>query len=113
MDTTEFSEGAFISPDVVKNSPTKYLVITGEGTAEDTDWGKKLSLPVQIDQRSKTWRPTIDSVKNLQQVLGKDSKLWLGKPIRLMVITAKGKEVVLGVPEMIPPQPVVVEQKLG
>lgn len=97
MDTTSFSESAFVTPELVKNSASKILVVMEEAKPEKTDYGEQLHVKVQIDGKFKIWRMNRDSVKNMQS-LGSDSNFWIGKKVQLMVITAKGKEQVLGVP---------------
>jgi len=97
MDTTEFSEGKFITAELVKTSPTKVCVILDEAKPEETDFGEKLQVHVQIDQKNKIWRINRDSVKNMHKI-NTDSKFWIGKKVQLMTITMKGKETVIGLP---------------
>lgn len=97
MDTTEFSEGQFVTPALVTQSQTKIGVVLSEATAEQTDYGKALCCNVSIDQKIKKWRMNRDSVKNMQQ-LGLDSKNWVSQKIRFIVVTAGGKEKIIGSP---------------
>jgi hypothetical protein len=99
MDTTTFSESAFVTPDLVKNSATKIAVVIEEAKPEKTDYGEQLFCNVQIDGKSKKWRMNRDSVKNMHQI-STDSAKWIGRKVQLMVITSRGKEQVLGVPVM-------------
>jgi len=99
VDTREFLEGNYISVDLVKASKTKKLFVLGEGEAEDTEFGRKLTLPVEIDTKKKIWRPNKDSISNMQH-LGGNSKNWVGAEVHLRIVTMRGKECVLGVPTM-------------
>ena len=99
VDTTTFSEGQYITPELVKSSLTKTLVVMDEAKPTKTDYGESLQCQVQIDGKNKIWRLNRDSVKNLHQV-STDSSRWIGKKIQLLVITVKGKDTVLGVPIM-------------
>jgi hypothetical protein len=98
MDTTEFSEGQFVTPELVTKSPTKICVIKSEATPEKTDYGYQLVAVVDIDFKTKKWRINKDSVKNLQQNIGYDSKSWIAKKVRLNVITVSGKDRIIGMP---------------
>lgn len=99
MDASEFGEGDYISAALVKASPTKKCVILGDGTREEVTFqGKtstKLTLPVEIDGKKKSYRPNKDSVNNIMGVLGKDTKGWLGKVLSFTVISVLGKECVV------------------
>lgn len=97
MDTTEFSQGQYITAEVVKQSPTKTGIIIDEALGENTDFGVKLQCKVNFDGREKIWRLNRDSVKNMQ-TLSLDSKAWISTQVRFMVLNAKGKEIVVGVP---------------
>lgn len=97
MDTTNYSEGPYITKELVNNSPTKIGIVLGEATPEDTNFGKQLTVNVEIDRKIKKWNLNKDSVKNMQQ-LGIDSMLWVGKRIRFSVISVGGKDRIIGVP---------------
>lgn len=103
MDTTEFSEGQYITAEVVKNSPSKLCVVIDEAKPERTEFGERLQVKVQLDQKTKIWRLNKDTVKNLHQ-FGVDSKFWVGKQVKLMVVTVKGKDCVIGVPVLSSPE---------
>jgi hypothetical protein len=97
MDTTEFSEGKFITAELVKASPTKVCVVLDEAKPETTQFGESLFANVKIDGKNKVWRLNKDSVRNMHQI-GIDSKSWIGRKVQLMTINVKGKETILGVP---------------
>lgn len=103
VDVTEAIESKYVGVQFVRNSPTKKLVILGEGGFEETNFeneGKKqkITLPVEIDGKHKSYRPTKDSIKNLSDSWGKDTKMWTGKIAKLSIITIAGKECVLAQP---------------
>ena len=97
MDTTEWSEGKYITAEVVKSSPNKIAVIMDEAKPEKTDYGESLHVNVQFNGKYKIWRLNKDSVKNMHQI-GTDSRSWINRKVQFNVISAKGKEVVLGFP---------------
>ena len=97
MDTTDFSEGQFLTPKLVSDSPIKIGVILGEARPEETKYGKQLTVNVEFNKRIKVWRLNRDSVKNMQR-LGNDSQLWVGQRISFSVVVVNGKERVIGSP---------------
>jgi hypothetical protein len=97
MDTTIFSEGQYVTAEVVKSSPTKLAVVLDEALPQKTDYGESLQCRVNIDGKIKVWRLNRDSVKNMQ-ALGVDSNTWVGSKVQLMVMTVKGKEQIIGMP---------------
>lgn len=60
-------------------------------------YGEKLTLVIDMDGKTKTYRPNKDSVKNIIGALGSETKLWIGKTLILNVISIMGKESVLAV----------------
>jgi hypothetical protein len=97
MDTTEFSEGKYITPLLVNKSPTKKCIILDEAKPEKTDFGEQLVCHVEIDGKGKLWRMNMDSVKNMQRI-NIDSRFWREKSVQFLVTMVKGKEVVIGSP---------------
>ena len=97
MDTTNYSEGQFVTPLLVTQSPTKVGVVLSEARPEQTRFGEQLTTEVSIDAKIKSWNLNRDSVKNMQK-LGVDSNLWVGKKVRFTVVTVSGKESVIGDP---------------
>ena len=98
VDTTRASEGKYVNADMVKDSPSKKLVIIDEGEFVDGDYGEKFQVTVEIDGKQKIWSPNKDSLLNIQAVFGKDSKNWIGKIISLSTMKVRGKDTVQGVP---------------
>ena len=94
VNTKQAMESQFITAALIKESPTKTLVVINPGDYEQTDFGKRLTLVVNIDGKEKTWRPNKESVENLQ-VYGEDSTDWLSKKILLKVEKRNGKEYVI------------------
>jgi hypothetical protein len=104
VDTTKAKEGKYINSDLVRESPTKKLVIIDEGEFVDGDYGEKFQMNVTIDRKDKIWSPNKDSISNLHEAYGRESKDWVGKIIKLKVTKYKGKDTVTGEPM---PEPVI------
>jgi hypothetical protein len=98
VDTTRASEGKYVNADMVRDSPTKKLVIMDEGEYVEGDYGEKFQLTVEIDGKQKIWSPNKDSIKNIQDVKGKDSKNWIGVIVQLSNLKIRGKDTVNGFP---------------
>jgi len=96
MDTSKATEGKYINGEMVKNSPTKKCVILDEGEFVEGQFGEKFQLTVEIDGKQKIWSPNKDSIVNIQDKMGKDSKFWIGEIIKLRTTTIKGKSIVIG-----------------
>lgn len=96
MDATQYGESDYVTAELVKASSTKKVVVVGDAKTEETDYGVKLTVPVELDGKPKKYRPNKDTVKNLISVFGKDTKSWIGKTIDMQVITVMGKESVIG-----------------
>lgn len=99
VDATRATESGYMNADLVNNSKTKTLVILEAGKYEDTDYGEKLTIKVEIDGKPKTWRPNKDTCSNIAKKHGMDTITWVGKKITLSVIKMMGKETIAGVPE--------------
>lgn len=99
VETKDLLEGEFVNVELVKNSPTKKLVILTEGEIKDSGkFGTKLTLDVEMDGKRKRWslnKPTMESFKPFW---GTDSKNWVGKSVQLMVTEMDGKVMILGSP---------------
>jgi hypothetical protein len=102
VDVTQAMESSYLNPDIVRGSDTKKCVILDEGEYISGEYqGKKyvkFELLVEIDGKQKKWSPNKDSVKNISEELGKDSKNWVGKIIKLQVGKSNGKDTVNGIP---------------
>jgi len=102
VDTTEAMESIYLTAETVKNSPTKRATIMNEGAYEDATFDgvtrQRLTIKIEIDGREKIYRPNKDSVANLANAYGKDSKDWEGKDILLQTIRIQGKDSVLATP---------------
>lgn len=97
MDISEALEGEYLNVKMVQESPSKKCVIIGAGQWTDTEFGRRITLPVQIDGKQKTWRPNRMSLENMS-VLGMDTLRWLGVTVDLVVLFVKGKDCVIGNP---------------
>jgi hypothetical protein len=101
MDTQEFAEAKFIGVELIKQSPSKKVYISGDAAVVTGQFGDRLELPVELDNKKKTWTLTRDHVKALQECYGKDSRAWVGQTIGLRVVNVGGKESVLAFPEKV------------
>jgi len=93
-------ESEYVNADLVKNSKNKEMVVVDPGKYEQTDYGEKLTLFVEIDGKKKIWRPNRDSVKNLNRGFGEDTETWIGKPVTLQVVSIAGKDSVVAAPKV-------------
>lgn len=98
VNTKEAKESKYLNVDIVKESKSKKVVFLGEGSYEYTDYGRRLTLPVEIDGQKKEWRPNRDTVKALSAAWGDDTAAWIGKIASIQPITIRGKESILGYP---------------
>lgn len=86
-------ESEYLTAKNVQDSLTKKLVIIGEGEYENTDYGVRLTLPVEIDGLKKKWRPSKDSCKNLaRDCESDDTNDWVGKPVSLGLVSISGQD---------------------
>lgn len=95
VSTAEALESKYVSVDLVKRSVKRDAVIIGEGEYENTDFGRRLSVPVEYLTKALKLRLNKDSVKALDSAYGADTKHWVGKRILFNVTTMKGKEVII------------------
>jgi len=95
MDATQYAESDYVTAELVKASKTKLAIITGQAKSEETDYGTKLTFPVEIDGKKKEYRPNRDSVKNIISVFGAETTNWLGKKLSFNVISTLGKDSVI------------------
>ena len=102
VDVTQAMESEYVNVDLIRESPTKKAVILNEGVYEEAEYqGKKynkFNLLIEIDHKQKIWSPNKDSVKNIAEVHGRDSKNWVGKLVLLRIIKQNGKDLVIGLP---------------
>jgi len=101
VDSREAMESEYLTADLVKNSPSKMMVIVGEGNYKemtyDNEIKRKLTIPVEIDSKRKTWLPNKDSVHNLQ-TFGPNTADWVNKMVKLEVMRVMGKDSVIARP---------------
>lgn|SRR3990167_4444763 len=95
MDATQYGESEYVTAELVRASKTKKAVIIGAARSEETDFGTKLRLPIEIDGKKKTYSPNKDSVKNIIGALGAETMGWLGKTLTFNVISVMGKDSVI------------------
>ena len=95
VDSTEATESKFLNADIVKNSKTKKLVLTGQGEYVEGKFGNKLEVPVEIDGRPKIWSINKDSAINLREAYGTDTKSWIGYVIDLKIVKIQNKDCII------------------
>ena len=100
MDATAYSEGKYLTKDLVKNSPTKIATILNEAVAIKGQFGNQLTCEVEMDKKNKTWNLTIDQVKSMCQHFGTDSLSWIGKQVQFIVVPNGAKEKLMVVPKL-------------
>ena len=105
VDTTKATESTYVNAQLVKESPTKRIVIIEEGAFVESEFNgvkkEKYETTVQIDGKTKKYSPNQDTMKNIQNMYGKNSSKWVGVVLMVAVGSFKGKETVNGFP--IPP----------
>jgi len=96
MDVSDLVESKYLTSTDVKNSITKTVTIIGEGSNTDGvnqkgEKYKRVVLPVQIDGKNKEWIPNRNALQKLTlKFASKDTKEWIGKPIRVTTILLQG-----------------------
>ena len=95
VETKQFCESEFLSVDLVKSSNIKNCVIITEPVGKYSVYGLRLTCVVEINKKQKIWKMNKNTVVNLQ-VLGSDSKNWIGKIINLEIIKINGKDSIIG-----------------
>jgi len=97
--TDEALESKYVTAELVKNSISKKLVVISDGGYEEVTYenevSRRLTLPVQIDQKDRIWRPNRDSIANMRSAYGADTKSWIGKATKLQVVRVQGKDSVI------------------
>jgi hypothetical protein len=103
MDTSQYGESAYITPELVKFSASKKVYICGIAKVVQGKFGDKLELPVEIDGKQKTWGLNRTLVQALHQFGDdkenpKDDKHWIGKWVQLSLKFENGKDVIVASP---------------
>lgn len=102
VEIKQFTESKFISVPVVKDSKNKILVIMGEGAIVDNEFQGRayqcLQLPVELDLMQKMWQPSKDAMKSMKEAWGSNTIGWIGKKVRVSIMTLNGKEVIVAQP---------------
>ena len=99
VEIDELIGSEYINVDVVKNAKDKRIVIVDEGEIGETKWGNtKLKLTVQMDTQTKSWMLNQETLKNLREQYGNDTKHWVGKMVMLSTAEKNGKRYVVGFP---------------
>jgi len=98
VDSMEATQSEFVTVDLVESSPTKKCVVVDPGSYEESQFGKRLTVKVNIDGMVKRWRPNKETVINMQS-LGVDTTAWLSKLVNMTIEVRQGKKSVIGRPD--------------
>jgi hypothetical protein len=99
VEIDEIIGGEYINAELVRNAKDKRCVIINEGEIIETKFGRKaLELKVQIDTFTKTWTLNQETMRNLREQWGSNSKEWVGKMVMLSTAEREGKRYVVGFP---------------
>lgn len=111
VNVTEAMESKYLTAEAVENSPSKQCVILTEGEYIEGQYGKRLTLKVNLDKKEKIWQPNKETVKSLSDVYTTESDNWVGKKVFLGIKELNNKILVIGTPD---PQemPKVTEEKI-
>lgn len=85
VDTTEALESAYLTANIVGKSKSKTIVVVDPGNYENTEYGKRLTVKVNIDGKIKQWRPNKEAIREMNKRYGSDTVNWVGKPTILTV----------------------------
>jgi len=96
MDMTQYGQSEWLTPEIVKQSPTKMGRITQNITLEEGKFGVRPKMEIEIDGYTKSYQPSKDTVRNLILAYDKMSEGWINKEIRFQTINVNGQERVLG-----------------
>lgn len=100
VDTSATMGSKYLRGEKVRQSPTKKLTILTEAKYVSGKWDDKLECDVEMDKAQKVWTINPETNENIGLKYGTDSKKWIGKVIKLTVITLKtGNDMIVGVPE--------------
>lgn len=90
VDTQEAKQSEYINAETVENSETKKFVVLGEGEYEETKFGDRLTVPVEMDGKRKKWRPNKASTKEVDKQLNvSNTKDWV-EAIVSVAVTGEG-----------------------
>lgn len=102
VDVTQAMEGTYLTCDIVRDSRTKKLVIIDAGEYKQAEYNgksyEKFELTIEIDGKKKNWCPNRDSIKNIAEVYGRSSNLWIGKILQATIGKYNGKDSIIAFP---------------
>ena len=99
MDTKGLALSDSITVQLVRDSPSKRLVIVSSGAmVQDKEGKQRFQCLVEIDNMQKSYRPNKTTIKTLQDKYGFESAGWVGKSMTLAIGQVQGKEAILGTP---------------
>lgn len=100
MDTKGLALSDSVTVQLVRDSPTKRLVIlSGGAMVTDKEGKQRFQCLVEVDGMQKSYRPNKTTIKALQDKFGFESNAWVGKSMLLAIGTVAGKEAIIGTPQ--------------
>lgn len=99
MDTKTLTQSDNVTLQLVRESPSKRLVILTSGAMSlDRENRMRFGCMVEIDGTTKLYRPNKTTMKALQDKYGFESGSWVGKMLTLSIGQVQGKEAIIGTP---------------
>jgi hypothetical protein len=69
MDTTQYGESKYLTPQLIRESPQttekKIGIVVSDAETEEGKFGKQLVLQVSFDKKIKLWKLSKDNVKSM------------------------------------------------
>ena len=98
VDATEASESEFMNVDLIRNMPNPILVVITAGNYEVGEFGRKLVLNIEINNKNKKWTVNKSSASNMIKSFGSGTDGWVGKKAALTIIKVNGKDSIVAIP---------------
>lgn len=102
VDISDAISNDFVTVDLIKTSKIKTIIPVAEGNYEMVEYNqekkRKLRIPVQHSGINKTWQPNTDSLRNIGNAYGYDTKKWIGRKIMLNISIMRGREILIASP---------------
>lgn len=102
MEIGNLIDGKWITVDLVKKSDKKVAVVITEGVMKPVEFdGKKserLAIIVELNGNQLEWQPNKDSLMNMANAYGRETRLWVGKRVIFNTTVMNGRELVIGQP---------------
>lgn len=97
MDMRKF-EYKYLSKELVKRSNTKKIVFLNSGIDQKNKFGDAATFIVEIDNIQTEYTPNSQSVVNLVNAWGYESREWVGKVAEVYIEIKDNKEIIIAKP---------------